>query len=231
VVLLAVLTPVLVVLRLARDPGADPVLAHTGPPRTLLEPAPVARRVPVVPAGAAAGRLTLPTPLFGALPDLDLGVRLGPLAAGATVTLTARDEAGRSLAACSRRRAESTAAAVITCAVERPEAVRSLEVAVEGARGPVRVDAREHANGLTTGGLYSAPPPRDLAGRVDRALDRMGVQRPAVAAPPVLLGAWAVSLGLTGAAVALLVLGPRRRSAQAPARQGPGRDEVPCTSD
>lgn len=208
VVVLALLTPTVVLLRLARDPGSEPPLVK-GAARSIFDPEPRSRRVALVPEGAREGRLELPTPTFPPLSDFDLGVRLLSVPAGATVALTGRDETGGSVVSCRRRVAQRAEATVVGCPVTRPEAVRSVLVTVSNAPGPVTLEARVGAAGLTAAGLYADPAPRDLAGRVDRALDRLGVLRPVVASPPVLLGAWAGSLLLGGAAF-LLLLGSRR---------------------
>lgn len=218
VVLLAFLTPAAVLLRLARDPGLDPPLANLGPERSILDPVPVPRLLAVVAPGATDGRVEQATPAFQPLSGLTLGVRLLNVPAGATVSLVGRDEARAARASCTTRQATTVAALIVTCPVDRPDAVRSVEVTVTGATAALGLEAREDRYGLTAGGLYAAPPPRDLAGRVGRALDRLGVLRPPVASPVVLLGVLAISLASFGAAVLFLL--PALRRSPGPLREG-----------
>jgi hypothetical protein len=218
VVVLAVLTPVVIVLRLARDPGGDPQLANLGPERSILDPVPVPRSLPIVAAGATAGRIVQPTPPFLPLRDLQLGVRLEQVPAGATIEVAGRDEAGRALASCTRTVPRAVRALTVTCPVEEPAAVRTVEVAATGATPALRLEAREDRHGLTAGGLYAPPAPRDLGGRLDRALDRLGVLRPPVASPTVLLVGLAAGLALHGAAVLLLLSSGRLRRGREAAR-------------
>jgi hypothetical protein len=189
IVVLAVLTPVVIVLRLARDPGGDPQLANLGPERSILDPVPVPRSLPVV-------------------------------AAGATIEVAGRDEAGRALASCTRTVPRAVRALTVTCPVEEPAAVRTVEVAATGATPALRLEAREDRHGLTAGGLYAPPAPRDLGGRLDRALDRLGVLRPPVASSTVLLVGLAAGLALHGAAVLLLLSSGRVGRGREAARDG-----------
>jgi hypothetical protein len=220
VVVLAVLTPMVIVLRLARDAGGEPQLANLGPERSILDPVPIPRSLPLVAPGATAGRIVQPTPPFLPLRDLQLGVRLENVPAGATIELTGRDEAGRTLASCSRTVPRAASALTVTCPVEEPAAVRTVEVGATGATPALRLEAREDRHGVTAAGLYAPSAPRDLGGRLDRALDRLGVLRPPVASPAVLLVALAAGLALHGAAVLLLLSSGRVGRGREAARDG-----------
>jgi len=187
----AVAIPALLVER-ALPPSVEPevIAAGSGPAR----PVPLERHGDVQ-------RLTVSTPRFPNVSNAAVQLVVGTYGRPATqrVVLRLRDKDDATVGVCPVTPAAYAVSGFVECPVAAPARLRTVDVSVRGG-GPMAVDAVDDGGRLVAGALVRQHRYSGLGSRVHALADRVGVTRPVLYSPAILVLCLVASIALFGAA-------------------------------
>ncbi len=161
-------------------------------------------RMPVALPARGARRRTVETPRFPNLRDAQVDVEVATYGRlpSQTVVLELEGADGERLRSCRIAPSEYTDNGTVACPVDRPDRVRRVRVAVGGS-APFAVYAVSEGGKLVTGSLVQRHRYSGLGARLAALRERVGVTRPALASPIVLLVCLTASIALLGTGLLL----------------------------
>jgi len=196
VALVAVAVPVALAWRVLPPSSLDDVVSAVSGMR----PVPMAQRPPGVRA------MVVSTPAFpriaGGRVELQVGTYVQ--APSETIHLVYRDARGKTLTSCSIPPSDYTDNGIVGCALSRTDCVRQIAILARG-RAPLAVFVASGGPTPVAGTLVRRQHLRTLGARLRELEARVGVTRPVLFSPPVVLAALVASVALFGAALLVLL--------------------------